>query len=142
MDLKSKKKLLIILAIVVVALIASLLFIKHQDNQKGKATQTGGDYSPVKTQVVFHDSNKLYEALRSDEIDTLRAKLADQLQNKYGEGTYDVQVVDDKLNYTPSESGIPPSFSLTITVDDKPTKFQVDVDMSSGKPVFTIKSET
>jgi ABC-type oligopeptide transport system substrate-binding subunit len=136
-----KDKRVLIAIIVAVVLLGMLLAAgsTHKSNTS-KGLQTGGNYSPDATTVVFHDSNSLYAQLRNEEIDALRSQIASYAEQKYGKGRYSVQVVGDKLNYVPGPTDMPPSFSFTVTFDGHSGALKIDVDKSSGTAVFTLET--
>lgn len=137
--LRGNKRLAVGVGIALLVLVVAYLSFGTGNSPKGTPLQTGGNYSPDETIVVFHDSNNLYDQLRSSELDALRAQLAKIAEEKYGKGTHKVYVVGDKLNYTNTEDGVPPSFWFEVAFDGRSDTIRVDVDMSSGNAVFAIE---
>ena len=140
LELIRRDKRVAIGGIVLIVLVLAVLFSFGTSNKSsGPAIQTGGNYSPTSTDVVFHNSNKLYAQLRSSEMDALRGQLAQYAERNYGKGSYQVAVVGDALHYDASSDGPPPSYWFEVTFDKHSGTLRVDVDMSSGEAVFTLE---
>lgn len=135
-----KNSRIIVLAIVVIStvLLLFILIISAATSQK-KITQTGGNYSPISTSVVFKNSNSLYNSARSDDIEEIRTLLADYVSKVSGNGTFYAYILDDKINFAASIDGMPPSYWFDVAFEKLNYRIRVDANLQTGTPQFTIK---
>lgn len=127
-------------------LVASIVFVfaifvvlgTHKGTKNAVITQTGGDYFPHSTWVVFYNADNLYGNLSNDDVEVLRTQLNSYLLKTYGAGNYKAQVVNDTLNVSATNPNGPPSFWFLLKVDGKPGTIRVNTDLSSGVAVFTL----
>jgi hypothetical protein len=136
---KNNRLYLIIIGVSILVTLCFVLLFSSGSKNKQAYIQTGGDFTTVSTEVIFKNSNAIYNVTRSADIESLRSLLATKINAIYGNGKYIAYVKDNTLHYSQSIDGMPPSYWFEVDFEKIDIKFRIDVNMQTGNPQYTTK---